>query len=252
MKLGLIGAGNMASALARGIGEPALVADVDSARAQALADELGGEAVASNAELAQRADAVVLCHKPKQLTEVADQVGGHAKVVVSILAATDTAVLEAAYPGVPVYRFIPNIPSEVRQGVLCYVPGRLAPQGPEQEILELFGRAGAVIPLDSEPLIEPAMALMSCGPAFMALVAECFAEAGASHGLAPDEALRMTVETMAGTAAYLREHGYDTEAVKVRVATPGGTTERGLITLEERGLRDVCRAAVDAVVEATR
>ena len=242
----------MASALARGIGEPVLVADLDAARAQALADELGGEAVASNADLAERADAVVLCHKPKQLTEVADQVGGHAKVVVSILAATDTAALEAAYPGVPVYRFIPNIPAEVRQGVLCYVPGRLARQGPEQEILELFGRAGAIIRLESEPLIEPAMALMSCGPAFMALVAESFAEAGASHGLPPDEALRMTVETMAGTAAYLREHGYDTEAVKVRVATPGGTTERGLITLEERGLRDVCRAAVDAVVEATR
>src|ERR671920_2286921 len=149
-------------------------------------------AVASNADLAERADAVVLCHKPKQLTEVADQVGGHAKVVVSILAATDTAALEAAYPGVPVYRFIPNIPAEVRQGVLCYVPGRLARQGPEQEILELFGRAGAIIRLESEPLIEPAMALMSCGPAFMALVAESFAEAGAPHRPRPRRGLRRT------------------------------------------------------------
>jgi pyrroline-5-carboxylate reductase len=229
-----------------------LVADVDAARAEALAAELGGEAVASNAELAERADVVVLCHKPKQLAEVAEQVAGRARAVVSILAATDTASLEAAYPNVPVYRFIPNIPAEVRQGVLCYVPGRLAQDGPEGEILELLGRAGAIIRLDSEPLIEPAMALMSCGPAFLALVAESFAAAGAAHGLAPDEALRMTVETMAGTAAYLREHAYDTEAVKARVATPGGTTERGLITLEEQGLRDVCRSAVDAVVEATR
>jgi len=252
MRIGLIGAGNMASALARGIGEPALVADVDSAKAQALAAELGGEAVSSNGELAKRADVVVLCHKPKQLAEVAEQVGGHARVVVSILAATDTAALEAAYPGVPVYRFIPNIPAEVRQGVLCYVPGSRAGEGPEREILELFGRAGAIIPLDSEPLIEPAMALMSCGPAFMALVAESFAAAGVAHGLEREQALRMTVETMAGTAAYLREHAYDTEAVKVRVATPGGTTERGLIALEENGLRDVCRTAVDTVVEATR
>ena len=88
--------------------------------------------------------------------------------------------------------------------------------------------------------------------AFMALVAESFAEAGAAHGLERDQALRMSVETMAGTAAYLREHGYDTGAVKVRVATPGGVTERGLIALEQRGLGDVCRAAVDTVVEATR
>jgi pyrroline-5-carboxylate reductase len=62
----------------------------------------------------------------------------------------------------------------------------------------------------------------------------------------------MTVETMAGTAAYLREHEYDTEAIKVRVATPGGATERGLRVLEEQGLGDVCRAAVDVVVEGTR
>jgi pyrroline-5-carboxylate reductase len=252
MKLGLIGAGNMASALARGIGEPALVADIDAAKAQALADALGGEAVGSNAELAERADVVVLCHKPKQLDEVADQVAGRARAIASILAATTTEQLEAAYPGVPVYRFIPNIPAEVRQGVLCYVPGRLAGEGPERELLELFGRAGAIVPLDSEPLIEPAMALMSCGPAFMAFVAESFAQAGAAHGLEPEQALRMTVETMAGTAAYLREHDYDTDAVKVRVATPGGTTERGLIALEENGLPAVCRAAVDAVVEATR
>jgi pyrroline-5-carboxylate reductase len=251
VKLGFIGAGNMASALARGIGEPPLVADVEESKARALAEELGGEAVGSNAELAERADAIVLCHKPKQLDEVAEQVGGHARIVISILAATPIAELERAYPGVPVYRFIPNIPAEVRQGVLCYVPGTRAQDGPEQEVLALLGRAGAIIPLDSEPLIEPAMALMSCGPAFMALVAESFADAGAAHGLAPDEAMRMTVETMAGTAAYLREHAYDTGAVKVRVATPGGATERGLIALEENGLAGVCRAAVDAVVEAT-
>jgi pyrroline-5-carboxylate reductase len=252
MKLGLIGAGNMASALARGIGEPVLVADVDGAKARALAYELGGEAVSSNAELARRADAVVLCHKPAQLAEVAEQVGGHARVVVSILAATSTARLEEAYPGVPIYRFIPNIPAEVRRGVLCYVPGPRASEGPEDEIVELLGRAGAIIPLASEPLIEPAMALMSCGPAFLALVAEAFADAGVAHALEREDAVRMIVETMGGTAAYLAEHGYDTEAVRTRVATPGGTTERGLIRLEEEGLREVCRAAVDAVVEATR
>jgi pyrroline-5-carboxylate reductase len=252
MRLGLIGAGNMASALARGIGEPVLVYDVDQPKAKALADALGGEAVSSNAELAERADALVLCHKPKQLDEVAAEVGDRAQVVVSILAATTTDQVAAAYPGASVYRFIPNMPTEVRRGVLCYVAGPGASDGPEDEILALMGRAGAVIPLDEEPLIEPAMALMSCGPAFMALVAESFAEAGAAHGLDPDDAVRMVVETMGGTADYLAQHDYDTRGLRARVATPGGVTEKGLITLEERGLRDVCRAAVDTVVEATR
>jgi pyrroline-5-carboxylate reductase len=251
MRLGLIGAGNMASALARGIGEPVLVHDVDERKAAALAEELGGEAVGSNAELAERADALVLCHKPSQLDDVASEIEA-ARVVVSILAATPTDRLAEAYPGASIYRFIPNMPTEVRRGVLCYVAGPRASEGPEDEILELMGRAGHVIRLDEEPLIEPAMALMSCGPAFLALVAETFAEAGAAHGLDPDDAMRMVVETMGGTAEYLARHEYDGPALRRRVATPGGTTERGLITLEERGLRDVTRAAVDAVVEATR
>src|SRR5512132_2464500 len=123
MKLGLIGAGNMASALARGIGEPVLVHDVDEAKARALVEELGGEAVGSNAELAERADVLVLCHKPKQLDEVAREVEGRASVVVSILAATSTEKISAAYSGASIYRFIPNIPAEVRRAVLCYVPG---------------------------------------------------------------------------------------------------------------------------------
>ena len=252
MKLGLIGAGNMASALARGIGEPVLVHDVDEAKAKALAEELGGEAVGSNAELAERADVLVLCHKPKQLEEVARQADRRANVVVSILAATSTEQIGAAYPGASIYRFIPNIPAEVRRAVLCYVPGPGAADGPEEEILELMGRAGAVIRLDDEPLIEPAMALMACGPGFLALVAERFAEAGAAHGLDPTDAMRMVVETMGGTADYLAQHDYDGPALRTRVATPGGSTERGLIALEERGLRDVTRAAVDAVVDAAR
>ena len=250
MKLGLIGAGNMASALARGIGEPVLVHDIDAAKAEQLAAELGGEAVESAPALAERADVVVLCHKPQQLNEVAEQIS--ARAIASILAATTTAQIEAAYPDTPVYRFIPNIPAEVRKGVLCYVRGSLAAQGPENEVLQLFGRAGMVIRLDDEPLIEPAMALMSCGPAFIALVAESFADAGTQHGLPRDDAMRMVVEAMGGTAAYLAESAYDTGALKRRVATPGGATERGLIRLEEEGIGNVCRAAVDAVVEGTR
>ena len=252
MKLGLIGAGNMASALARGIGEPVLVHDLDQAKASALAEALGGEAVVSNAELAERADVLVLCHKPKQLEEVAAEAAGPARVVVSILAATTTEQVAAAYPGASVYRFIPNMPTEVRRGVLCYIAGPGASEGPEDEILALFGRAGTVIALHDEPLIEPAMALMSCGPAFMALVAESFADAGAAHGLDPGDAMRMVVETMGGTADYLAQHDYDGPGLRARVATPGGVTEKGLITLEQRRLREVCRAAVDTVVEATR
>ena len=75
MQLGLIGAGNMATALARGWGDPVLVHDAYRPRAEALVAELGGEVVDSNAELAQRADVLLLAHKPAGLERVAREVG---------------------------------------------------------------------------------------------------------------------------------------------------------------------------------
>lgn len=241
----------MATALARGLGEPALVYDVQEERAVALAEAVKGEAVDSAQELARRVDVVVLAHKPAHLEEAAEGVAGTARAIASIVAATPLSRLEEVYPGVPVYRFIPNIPVEVGRGVFCYVPGTLAEEGPREELLRLFGRAGAVIQLD-EPLLEPATALMSCGPAFLALVAEALADAGSRHGLDPDQALRLVVETMAGSAAYLDANGLDAEELRSRVATPGGLTEKGLRLLEERGLRDALDGAVDLVVEASR
>ena len=146
MKLGLIGAGNMASALARGIGEPVLVHDVDEAKAEALAEELGGEAVGSNAELAERSDVLVLCHKPGQLEEVARR-DRRAREGRRLDPGGDRAPTGSRTPtrARPIHRFIPNIPAEVRRGVLCYVAGPRADEGPEDEILELFGRTGTVI-----------------------------------------------------------------------------------------------------------
>jgi pyrroline-5-carboxylate reductase len=251
MQLGLIGAGNMATALARGIGEPVLVSDVDRERAERLAELTGGQALDSNRAVAERADAVVLCHKPAQLGEVAADLGDTAKAVVSILAATPIAALELAYADRPVYRFMPNIPAEVRKGVFCFTPGTRAADGPQAEILERFGRAGTVIELP-ESLIDPATAIMGCGPAFFALIAESLIDAGVRHGLTPDAAARMATETMAGAAAVIAESGNDPVALRRRVTSPGGSTARGLEALERGGVRAAFADAVDAVVEMSR
>jgi pyrroline-5-carboxylate reductase len=245
MKIGLIGAGNMASALARGWGEPVVVSDVDHGRALALVDELGGEAPGSNAYVADAVDAVVLCHKPAQLAEVADEIRDRTKAVISILGATPIADVEAAYPGKPVYRVMPNIPAEQGQGVFAYAAGTHAAEGPEREVLDKFGRIGTVVPTP-ERLIDSAMAIMSCGPAFFALVVESLVDAGVRHGLQPADAARMAVEAMAGTAATLRESGDDTKGLRRRVTSPGGSTARGLDALERGGVRSAFSDAVDA------
>src|SRR3954447_14245097 len=155
MQVGLIGAGNMARALARGWGEPVLVADVVAGRAAAVAAETGGEALDSNAAVAERADLIVLCHKPPQLEAVAESIGGRARAVASILAGTPLADLRAAYPGTPVFRFIPSVAVEVRSGAIGYAEQEGADEALEAQVLELFGRVGAVVPLP-ESLIDVA------------------------------------------------------------------------------------------------
>src|SRR3954451_20669848 len=109
MKLGFTGAGNMASALARGIGEPVFVTDLVPGKAEALVEAVGGEVLETPAHVADAAGAVVLGHKPRQTGEVAAQIRDRVQTVVSILGALPTTRIEEAYPGASVHRFLPNI-----------------------------------------------------------------------------------------------------------------------------------------------
>lgn len=247
MKIGLIGAGNMAGALARGWNEPAVVADVDRDKAVALAESIGGSVAESNPELADQVDVVILCHKPAQLEDVAAEIRDRAAAIVSILGGVPVATVEAAYPDKPVYRFMPNQAAEVRRGVSCYAAGARAADGPEAEILELFGRIGTVVPLPDDQM-DTATAVMSCAPAWIALVAEALVDAGARHGLDREEAGRLVAETVAGTGELLADAGLAPEEVRRRVTSPGGLTERGTAVLEQAGLRDAFDSAVDVVV----
>jgi len=246
MQVGLIGAGNMARALARGWGDPVLVSDSGSGRAKALADELGGEALDSNAAVADRADLVVLGHKPAQFEKVAGELRGHAKAVASVVGGVDTAALRDAY-GVPVFRFMPNTPVEVRRGVMCYSPEANVDPRLEADVLELFGRLGTVVKVP-ETLMSAAGAVMGVGPAYQALLVEAQVDAAVRHGMTAGLAGRLVAETMAGTAALLQTRDYDTLAVRREVTSPGGTTARGLAALERGGVRPAFQDAFDAVV----
>jgi pyrroline-5-carboxylate reductase len=256
MEVGLIGSGNMARALARGWGRPVLCSDPVDGRAQALAAEVGGEALASNAEVARRADLVVLCHKPAQLQDVATEVAPRARAVASILAATPLTALKRAYSETPVYRFLPSLPAEVRAGAIVCAddPWREHEQQAwgrqpqlDQQVHDLFAELGALLVLPDE-LIDVAMGLMSCGPAYVALVAEAQVDAGVRRGIPAAQGAELVVETLAGTAELLRHRANNTYAIRREVASPGGVTARGLDALERGGLRAAFSDALDAVL----
>jgi pyrroline-5-carboxylate reductase len=248
MQIGLVGAGNMAGALARGWGDPVLCTDAGSGRAAALAAEVGGEALGSNAELAARADLVVLGHKPAQLDAVAAEVAPAGTPVVSLLARTPLAELRRAYPGVPVFRVEPNVPVAVGRGVCALaVDGEPVDAALAERVRALFARVGAVVAVP-EPLMGVAGGCSGVGPAYFALLVEAQVDAAVRHGMPAAQASVLVAETMAGTAELLRERAYDTLALRRSVASPGGTTARGLAELERGGVRAAFGAALDSVV----
>jgi pyrroline-5-carboxylate reductase len=243
--VGFIGSGSMAAAMARGWAgefEEMLFSDSGSGRAKELAAEVGGEAV-SNGEIADRADLVVLAVKPNKLEEVAPQLG-EAKEVVSVLAITTLAQLQAALPSAEhILRVMPNVGVEVRKGVFC-VAGSASSAGREK--LDLLGHVFEI----GEEDFDAATAVMGCSPAYFALAAEAIAAAGVKDGLDPRLARELVAETAVGTAELLRRH--DPAGLRKAVASPGGSTEAGLETLDREGARRAFEAAVEASLERMR
>jgi pyrroline-5-carboxylate reductase len=246
MVIGFCGSGSIAAAMARGWGAGAaemLFSDSGSGRARELAAEVGGEAVATNEELARRSDLLVLAVKPSRLSEVSAEIGDFPGAIASLLGATPLAAVAAAFPQATVCRVMPNVAVEVRQGVLCITGG--APP----EVRTALDALGDVVELPDEDF-DAATAVMGCAPAYLALAVEALADAGAEAGLDPELSRRLVVETTGGTAELLRLR--DPADVRRAVASPGGSTEAGLEALDREGARDAFAAAVRASLERMR
>ena len=240
----------MARALARGWGRPLLCADPSAERAAQLAAEVGGEALASNAEVAARADL------RRALPQARPARGGGraksrraAQAVASILAATPLEALREAYPeraGLPLHPVAAGrgAPGRRRAGRGTRAPVRIDNDATlDAAVAELFAELGTLVVLD-DALVDVAMGLMSCAPAYVALVAEAQVDAGVRRGIPAAQGAELVVQTLAGTAELLRRRDYDTVAVRREVASPGGLTARGVDALERgRAARGVQRRA---------
>lgn len=254
MRVGFIGAGNMAAAMARGWAagdggpERMLFTDSGSGRARDLARGVGGETMGSNRELAEGSDLVVLAVKPASLEAVAAEAQA-APAVLSLLGATPLSAVAGAFPGSAAYRVMPNIAVEVRRGVLCFAAAEAAAPATTAALRELLETLGHLVEIEDRDF-DAATAVMGCAPAYLALAVEAIAAAGAADGLDPGFARDLVVETTAGTAELLRlRHPAD---VRAAVASPGGSTEAGLAALESHGAEAAFAAAVEASLERMR
>jgi len=261
MRVGFLGAGHIARALAEGwrrpLPEPALrpglaAHDPVAERARAFAADFDAQGCASMTELVATCDVVVLAMRPPDvpaaLVAVAPVLGE--RPLLSLAAAVPLAELRAGLaPGARVARVMPNVAAAIGHGVFLLVPGSLSVQQ-AGEVRDLFGLMGSVVDVP-ESLFDPATAVAGCGPGFTALFIEALAEAGVAAGLEVAMARELAIGGVAGSAALVAREG-DPVGVREAIATPGGMTAEGIDVLEDRGIRTALAAAVAAAVERAR
>ncbi|MBI1901880.1 MAG: pyrroline-5-carboxylate reductase [Planctomycetia bacterium] len=255
-RIGFIGAGQMATALARGFlaagltAAPQIVAsDIFAAARDEFARQTGGKVAAANRDVLAQSDVVFLAVKPQQFAAAAQglrELAGPQHLIVSIMAGVSLATLEQAFGPAPrLVRVMPNTPCLARAGASAFCLGRGATPDDGKLVERLLSAVGLAVPLE-EKFLDAVTGLSGSGPAFVYVMIEALADGGVRMGLARDVALRLAAQTVAGAARLMLETGEHPGVLKDRVASPGGTTIAGLQALEERGVRGALMAAVEA------
>lgn len=256
--LGFIGMGNMAQALAQGFiasgalkGERVFAYAPHQEKLRANAERIGFQPVASLTELAAAADTLVMACKPYQIESVVAELGDalSGKALVSIAAGWDFARYESVLPQSTRFQFVmPNTPAMVREGVLLFEEKTSLEKAERQELMDLFSTVGVVEVVPSR-LMSAAGTVTGCGPAFVDLMIEAYADAAVKYGVPRDQAYALVAQMVKGSAALALETKEQPGVLKDAVCSPGGTTIRGVCSLEEDGFRAACIHSIDAILK---
>ena len=262
--IGFIGGGNMAYSLIGGLiadGCPASrihVAEPDVEQREALAAGFGVHTSADNLEVAGRCQVVMLAVKPQVTRDVAKEIGPVVRstgaLVVSIAAGIRLADLQRWLGGHDrLVRCMPNTPALVQSGATALFALAAVDEAQRNLAESILRAAGLTLWLEDEGQMDAVTALSGSGPAYHFLVMEAMESAGIRLGLSPEAARLLSVQTAFGAARMALESPEDPAALRQRVTSPGGTTERAVAILEEGGLHrlfhDAMQAAHDRAVE---
>ncbi|MGA2618409.1 MAG: pyrroline-5-carboxylate reductase [Thermoguttaceae bacterium] len=255
-RIGLIGAGQMATALGQGFvraglvpGESVAASDPSAEARRRFAQLTGGRATADNLEIVEGSDVLFLAVKPQQMPGVLAQLKGRiaaGQLVVSVAAAVRLAALaQGLGPGVRLVRVMPNTPCLVGCGACGYSLGPSATPEDGRLVLQLLQSVGLAVEVE-EQLLDAVTGLSGSGPAFVYVIVEALSDGGVRMGLPRRVATALAAQTVLGAAQMVAQSGEHPGVLKDRVASPGGTTIAGLKALEEGGLRATLMAAVEA------
>jgi pyrroline-5-carboxylate reductase len=259
--IGFLGAGKMATALAKGFvaagcaaREGLSASDLIPAAREAFGRETGGRFHADNLEVVAAADVLFIAVKPDQVTDLLKEIQGGLEsrhLLVSIAAGVPLAKLEAAAPGARCIRVMPNTPALVGASASAFAVGTEATREDAELVQKLLGSVGLALEV-KEKLLDAVTGLSGSGPAYGFLMIEALADGGVAAGLPRDVAQRLAAQTLLGAAKMVLETGLHPGALKDAVCSPGGTTIEAVHELEKGGVRAALMGAVRAATDKAR
>ena len=262
LKVGFLGAGKMASALASGFvragittRKNVIASDLSPAARASFTEVAGGSSTGFNPDVIKNASVIIIAVKPDQVADVLREISpdiNDQHLIISIAAGVTVAKMESALPeGARVVRVMPNTPALVGASASAFALGRSATPEDAELVCQLFSAVGVALQV-KESLLDAVTGLSGSGPAYVYLMIEALSDGGVAAGLPRDVATKLAAQTMMGAAKMALETGTHPGALKDMVTSPGGTTIEGIHELEKAGVRAGLMNAVRAATEKSR
>lgn len=265
LKVGMVGVGNMASAIAKAIvravpTETLLLANRTPEKISQLVQELAAKQVLMEQigpELIEQSDLIFVGVKPTELESLFHSLEGvlqtsHSITWISMASNVSLAELERLTPDHHQWiRIMPNTPVEVGQGYTSYCYSETVPAAVLERFEKLLSESGVLTAIE-ESHFDAASGMAGCSPAFIYQLIEAMSDAGVAHGLKRDLSIEMAAQAVKGAASMVLETNLHPAQLKDAVTSPGGTTIAGVTTLEAEGFRSAIIKGITASIEKTR
>lgn len=263
-ELGIIGAGNMAEAIVRGVlsaklllGHQIIAADPSAVRRELFAKQLGVQVVEDNSAAAGNCRTLFLSVKPQHMAAVLGGLGGVLKpdtLIISIAAGISSGFIEKQLGGQTPWRVIrtmPNTPMLIGEGMVAMASGRNARPEDLHLARGLFEVCAQVMELP-EDKIDAVTAISGSGPAYFFFLVEQLVQAGVEMGLTPEQAHTLATRTALGAAKMLTTSSDSPAELRRKVTSPGGTTQAAIETMQSRDVPASIIAAVHRAAQRSR
>ena len=257
-KVGFIGGGNMARALAGGLissgyrPENLMLAEPSAERRDVLSADLANVLVdQDNSTVADLADCLVLAVKPQLMREVclglADIVQARRPLIISVAAGTHSRDIDSWLGGgLAVVRVMPNQPALLLKGASGLFANEVTSSEERDRATEILSAVGSVVHVVDEASIDAVTAISGTGPAYIYLLIDMMIQAAEDFGLDPQAAHKLVMDTAQGSASLAAVSGESMEAMIAHVRSPGGTTAAAFEVFDDKNVRDIFAAALTA------